>query len=109
MIRVSNKKCRSYVNSKQEFTANNLYALWYRLTRYAVYSYRDSFLIFVYDAQADMWFGNSTKYSASTSRHISQARPEADVTWVPSDTMDYILLDGAAACVEHELREAAGI
>ena len=45
---------------------------------YVVYSYGEHYPIYVYDYQLEMWFGNYDKYSSTTSRHQTMARPEVD-------------------------------
>ena len=45
---------------------------------YVVYSYGEHFPIYVYDYQLEMWFGNYDKYSSTTSKHQTMARPEVD-------------------------------
>jgi len=45
---------------------------------YVVCSYGEHFPIYVYDYQSEMWFGNYDKYSPTTSKHQTMARPEVD-------------------------------
>ena len=46
---------------------------------YIVYSYGWHFPMYIYCRQADLWYGNSDKYSATTSKHQSQARPKQPI------------------------------
>mgnify|MGYP003131069761 CR=1 FL=1 len=74
MIRTSNNKCREYVESLTEFKANNIFSE--KITKdklYIVYSYGYHFPIYM--KYKNTWYENTDKYSVSTSKHQSQARP----------------------------------
>ena len=71
-IRTSNKNCRSLVERKVEFVANNIFSTWEKAT-YVVYSYGKHFPMYVY--KDGNFYENSDKYSVSTSKHQTQARP----------------------------------
>ena len=84
-IRLANRNCRKAVEARQAFKANNLYAE-RQLAQpmkglpdlYVVYSYGEHFPIYVaviYEHGIVQWYRNEDKYSQSTSRHQSQARP----------------------------------
>jgi hypothetical protein len=76
---------------------------------YIVYSYGDHFPIYVYDHAAGMWFGNDDKYSPTTSRHQTYARPRLaqpypactshtnDITWVAAGELRDLVHAGSYA------------
>jgi len=45
---------------------------------YVVYSYGEHFPIYVYDHGVELWFGNADKYSPTTSKHQTMARPDTE-------------------------------
>lgn len=78
--RVANKDARMQVERLNEFEGSSMYARWlYNRDNgagvYVVYSYGQHFPMYVYDMQTDMWIANTDKYSRTTSKHQSQARP----------------------------------
>lgn len=52
---------------------------------YVVYSYRDTWPLLVFDRAFGQWYANEDRYSATTTRHMSQCRPYT----VPSDEFCY--------------------
>lgn len=91
-IRTSNKDVRQYVNNLEEFVGSNLYSHWHSwdegMTRlYVVYSYGEHFPMYVYDDNEDVWVGNKDKYSRSTTRHQSLARPSEIDVWLNTDEL----------------------
>tara|TARA_Y100000401_G_scaffold48336_1_gene37561 strand:- start:427 stop:723 length:297 start_codon:yes stop_codon:yes gene_type:complete len=73
IIRTSNSKCGEYVENKVEFKANNIFAESNGVSMYCVFSYGYHFPMYVY--LNGRWFENSDKYSVSTSKQQTQARP----------------------------------
>lgn len=75
--RVANAKCRQYVADREPFKGSNLYGVYSLVDTdhevYTVFSYGDHFPMFIYTE--GMWFENEDKFSKSTSRHYSQAKP----------------------------------
>ena len=62
---------------------------------YVVYSYGEHFPIYVYDHQCEMWFGNDDKYSPTTSKHQTMARPEVDeMHRLSTDVLNQIIFCG---------------
>jgi hypothetical protein len=45
---------------------------------YVVYSYGEHFPMYVYDKFVELWFANYDKYSPTTSKHQTLARPDVD-------------------------------
>lgn len=70
---------------------------------YAVYSYGSHFPIYFYDKETDQWYGNNEKYSSTTSRHQSYARPTAseDIKWVSNAALQYLTKYGAMSFLKH--------
>ena len=66
-IRVANKDAALYVNNRDEFTGSNTYGEQVTRDMYAVFSYGAHFPMYIY--HFGEWFGNSDKYSPSTSKH----------------------------------------
>ena len=102
MNRISNRDCAPYVTRREEFKGSNLFGEWDTSPEhfesepegsmpYVVYSYGYHFPIYVWTN--GLWYEIiSDKYSASTSKHITQARPAADTIKVDRETITAILL-----------------
>ena len=75
MERTSNKNCSSLVEHREEFKANNIFSTWENDDFYVVYSYGKHFPMYVYSAKEGIFYENSDKYSRSTSKQQTQARP----------------------------------
>ena len=74
MRKTSNVKCSELVNEKVEFKANNIFSEHIKEDKlYIVYSYGHHFPIYI--KYKNTWYENSDKYSVTTSKHQSQARP----------------------------------
>tara|TARA_Y100001951_G_C11288607_1_gene270538 strand:- start:2009 stop:2311 length:303 start_codon:yes stop_codon:yes gene_type:complete len=83
MVKISNYKCSELVSQKVEFNANNVFARSYtdknsNCVLYVVYSYGEHFPMYVYDFKSNQWLENGNKYSVSTSKQQTQARPTTD-------------------------------
>jgi len=88
MKRVSNSGCGKYVSQRIPFRGSNLFAE-QQDKLYIVYSYGKHFPMYIYDEDVGQWFGNSNKYSQSTSRQQSQAYPHGvtAIHYMPTDQM----------------------
>ena len=80
-INIANKDARKYVEARKPFKGSHLYAE-RRVTEhtdiYVVYSYGEHFPISVGEVGDNgyvHWYANTDKWSQSTTRHQSQARP----------------------------------
>ena len=77
--KISNKNASDYVENKVEFQANNvfseriIYGIINKELCYVVYSYGYHFPMYV--CNAGVWYENTDKYSVSTSKQQTQARP----------------------------------
>ena len=84
-MRVSNKNARSLVVSRRDFTGSNIFGETNGRGVYAVYSYGYHFPL--YANINGQWYGNSDKYSVSTSRHYSQCNPLVPVIMVSTNEL----------------------
>ena len=76
MDRIANKNASEYVDNRVPFIANNVFTNKYDESIYIVYSYGLHFPMYVCDiANNYIWYENSDKYSVSTSKQQTQARP----------------------------------
>ena len=71
-MKTANKRCNALVSLCVEFTGSNLFST--RIGEcYVVFSYGSHFPAFI--CKHGKWYENSDKYSVSTSKQMSQARP----------------------------------
>ena len=98
--KIANKDAREYVNNKEHFTGSNMFAEWKGYT-YTIYSYGTHFPMYVYDQVSNMWIGNLDKYSQSTSKQQSQARPNHVDKWVDTESLKQIVSNGIVGyCID---------
>jgi len=103
MNKISNNQMKDFTTHKRAFITNNetVYSE-YKTNRrsldelYVVYSYGEHFPMYIYDDEVEMWFGNESRYSTTTSKHQALARPDVDdMTMLPtSDLLALIDLGG---------------
>lgn len=79
-MKTSNRNCRALVQSLTPFQANNLFAVKEK-GLYVVYSYGRHWPLFI--RHDGVWYGNSDRYSRTTSRHESQSNPQGEVFFRP--------------------------
>jgi len=92
--KIANRDASEYTTERTAFEGNNLYAR-NEGDLYVVYSYRDNYPIFIYDSQTGVWIENETKYSPTTSKHVTQSRPDAeDIHRLPLDEINNVLSSG---------------
>lgn len=102
--RVSSRDMRKYTAQHKQFS-NHKCSCYGRhiLTGYAVYSYGAHFPIYFWDKETNSWFGNSDKYSRSTTRHQTDAYPAGvpreEMTWVKTSDLNTIIFVGAIRSV----------
>jgi hypothetical protein len=104
MTTVSNREIRNLVTNREVFkTHNGTVFSENKDNLYVVYSYGHHFPMYAYDAEAREWFGNADKYSPTTSRHQSYARPDSSVEFMPSELLRSLVDRGsyAAYCAKH--------
>lgn len=96
MCRISNAEMCSAVTRRVTFINNNdsAYAVFLN-DLYVVYSYGSHFPMYVYDGISCEWFGNSDKYSVTTSRHQTAARPDVDhINWLDTHGLQALINEG---------------
>lgn len=62
---------------------------------YIVYSYGWHFPMYIYCRQSDLWYGNTDKYSVTTSKHQSQAQPQTVNHWLTTNAMKDLVRHGS--------------
>ena len=77
-MKIANRDARDFGESKEEFKANNLFAEFNHKGHYVVYSYGYHFPMFVFHKELG-WIENDDKYSVSTSKQQTQARPDVKI------------------------------
>jgi hypothetical protein len=110
--RIANCGAREYVNARKPFANYGGTLTAYEQATadrhvYVVMSYGPHFPIYVYDYPTGEWYGNSDRYSQTTSNHQNRARPTADIKWVDTKTMRATAAYGVAGAVAKMLRSAA--
>ena len=93
--RISNSESRTYTENMIPFKANNLEGKTLSNGDYVVLSY-GYYPIWWYCKSEGKWYGNSTKYSVSTSKHISQSRPSYDATMLSRDELEKTMMKHSA-------------
>ena len=108
MAYITNSDVRRYVNNHEVFVTNNKTMFSeYNGDLYIVYSYGYHFPMYVYDTQRDMWFANSDKFSSTTSRHQSKARPDAHIDG-NMDTDNLTKFIQAGGYIQHTAQRIVG-
>lgn len=107
-VRTTNTKCRQLVERQRPFNGCNLFAEcidrvpeddYPGAATYVVYSYGHHWPL--YAVIGGKWFGNSDKYSPTTSKQASQARPyHEDITYVTKKRLDQLIERGLRALTE---------
>ena len=127
---VNNADVRHYVNAKKAFKTNteSIYGVqylaanksmsdWnmmegdyeqgYKPHTYVVYSYGTHFPMYVYDYEAEKWFGNIDKYSKSTTKHMGCAKPTEEIhEWYDTAMMKRIINNGYIQLLTQRLEGA---
>lgn len=115
MKRTSNKGCGKYVAERIPFQGSNLFAIHKSDSLYVVYSYGHHFPMYIYDKEVGQWFANKDKYSPSTTRQQSQARPHGVtvIHYLNTDDMLTLSYMGYKRFIQqrigadHDLKQAA--
>jgi len=93
--RIANKNAQEYVNRAEPFQGSNLFGEYSRSSTgisykpYVVYSYGYHFPMFIFIN--GHWYENSDKYSVSTSKQQSQARPTMETIKLNTEDMKKLL------------------
>lgn len=108
MAKIANRDVRNHVMRKEVFETNNETIFSKRVHSsmvdvYVVYSYGYHFPMYVYDYNSGEWYGNSDKYSRTTSSHQGYARPPNVSHWYETDTLRRIACWGLAGAVQYRM------
>jgi hypothetical protein len=107
-MKIANRDAREFVVKQHPFEGSNLFAEFFcpdtkdsteGQNGYVVYSYGKHFPMYIclHLGGRDIWFANEDKYSRSTTRHQSQARPVWDgsaMHWLSTEWMLRIVRGG---------------
>lgn len=93
--RISNREAREYTENMIPFKANNLEGKTLSNGDYVVLSY-GYYPIWWYCKAEGKWYGNSTKYSVTTSKQMSQSRPSYDATMLSRNDLEKKMMDNHA-------------
>lgn len=81
-----NRDAREFVSARAPFInkSKTMYGVWidpinFPNPHYVVYSYGDHFPMYVWVESEKRWYGNSDRYSQTTTAHQSYARPRDGV------------------------------
>jgi hypothetical protein len=89
MNKITNKQARTFVCECKPFLANNLSAIQVK-DLYIVYSY-GYWPLYVWDSKTCVWYENEERYSVTTSKHRTQARPLANTVEVSRGHLNAII------------------
>ena len=89
-VRTSNRECDYYVRNLIPFQANHIFSE-NKGDLYIVYSWGKHFPMYIYSYNTGLWYGNSDRYSQTTSKHQSQASPGQVDVWLSTSEMDTII------------------
>jgi len=99
MLRVLNKNARMHILRKEPFVNRNdtMWARW-DLGRYCVYSYGEHHMMWCFDPETELWFGNEAYQqnltSRTTARHHSLTAPPTVHHWVDSRVLGQVRAHG---------------
>ena len=93
--RIANRDAREYSENMIPFMANNLEGKTLSNGDYVVLSY-GYYPIWYYCKSDNQWYGNSTKYSVTTSKQMSQSRPTYDAKMLSRADLDQLMLKHTA-------------
>lgn len=112
MARLTNRQMGSAVSRREPFTNSkgSAFGRWEGVPdtvehRYVAYSYGKHFPMYVWTC--GQWFGNADKYSQSTGRHMSTARPSGQITYVDTGQMRHLADGGLVGVIRDKFRQAA--
>jgi hypothetical protein len=88
--RIANRAAAQYAAKREEFKGSNLFAVW-EGNAYTVYSYGFHFPLFTYTNGE--WFGNTDKYSVTTTWHksYSQPVPPTSIRWLNTRELSEVI------------------
>jgi hypothetical protein len=92
--RIANRDARDYAENMLPFKGANLEGKTLSNGDYVVLSY-GYYPIWFYCKHEGKWYGNSTKYSVTTSKQMSQSRPTYDATMLTRNELDARMLNAS--------------
>lgn len=122
-MKITNKDARKFVQQRLPFQGSNMFAEYFcpypedsseGQHGYVVYSYGKHFPMYIclHIGGRDIWFANEDKYSRSTTRHQSQARPVTDGTkmhWLSTEWMKRLVQGGYRELVKARIVEGVAV
>jgi len=84
MVRIANRDADMSVKRLEAFQGSNLRGENYPMC-YVVFSYEEP--IYMYDRLLNIWLENTTKFSVTTSKHVSLAHPGCTTQEINSGKM----------------------
>lgn len=112
---LTNHECVAYAARRENFSnkggsifgrVNKWYGDPYKdgiAVTFTVYSYGSHFPMYVYDYDTERWYGNSSKYSLTTSKHQTIMRPPIVEQWFPTHELTQIATRGLLRTMERRL------
>ena len=100
--RIANSDSSSSAENHLDFQGNNLEGKTLSNGDYVVLSY-GWFPLWYYSRRNSTWYGNSTKYSPSTSKQASQSRPTYDAIMLPKDQLEKVMANSSMGVDSKEM------
>ena len=100
--RIANSDSRSYSENHLDFKGNNLEGKTLSNGDYVVRSY-GWYALWYWVKKTNTWYGNATKFSASTSRQASQSRPTYDAIMLPKEALEKVMSNSSMGLDEKEM------
>lgn len=108
--RVANNRIDLHVSSRRAFSnaKHSCYAMWTNDYTYAVYSYGEHFPMYVWSELSGTWYGNSDRFSITTTNHQRCARPSGQIEWRGTDRMQELACLGDVGFITKQIEHAIG-
>jgi hypothetical protein len=100
--RIANSDSSSSAENFLDFQGSNLEGKTLSNGDYVVLSY-GWFPLWYYSRRNSTWYGNSTKYSPSTSKQASQSRPTYDAIMLPKDQLEKVMANSSMGVDSKEM------
>jgi hypothetical protein len=100
--RIANSDSSSSAENHLDFQGSNLEGKTLSNGDYVVLSY-GWFPLWYYSRRNSTWYGNSTKYSPSTSKQASQSRPTYNAIMLPKDQLEKVMANSSMGVDSKEM------
>ena len=100
--RIANSDSSSSAENHLDFQGSNLEGKTLSNGDYVVLSY-GLYPLWYYSRRNSTWYGNSTKYSPSTSKQASQSRPTYDAIMLPKDQLEKVMANSSMGVDSKEM------